>query len=230
MEGIRWRGAYRSLVSDEAPSTAGPRGATQREQAEVEFSRIVAFSDGVFAIAITLLVLGLEVPPGTTDLGEALRDRGDELFAYAISFAVLGRLWIAHHRFFSSLARFDGALMALNLLYLAWIALVPFTSEILGDYGDQSVAVIAFAVNITGVSLTFALQIHYSYRRGLVRPAARELERRYTGPANFLFTAVFASSIPVALLSPLAATLMWLALFFVGRRGADIVARMRASG
>jgi uncharacterized membrane protein len=218
------RGAYRVLVNDEASRSIGRRAVTRRDQAEVEFSRIVAFSDGVFAIAITLLVLGLEVPPDTTDLGQALRDRGNELFAYAISFAVLGKLWLAHHRFFSSLARFDSTLMGLNLLYLAWIALVPFTSEVMGDYGDESSAVIVFAINITGISLTFALQIYYSYRRDLVRPEAHELERRFVGPANFFFTAVFAASIPVALLSPTLASLMWLGVFLVGRRARDRIA------
>lgn len=204
------------------------RRATHRDQAEIEFSRIVAFSDGVFAIAITLLVLGLEVPADATDLGQALRDRSNELFAYGISFAVLGKLWLSHHRFFSGVARFDNTLMGLNLLYLAWIALVPFTSDLLGDYTDQPQAVIAYAVNITGVSLTFGGQILYAYRRDLVRPSARELERRFAGPANLLIAFVFAVSIPVALLSPTAAALVWLAAFLVGRRTADFVAGQRA--
>ena len=106
-----------------------PRSVRDREDSEIEFSRVVAFSDGVFAIAITLLVLALEIPAGVDDLGQALRDRGDEFFAYGLSFAVMASLWIDHHRFFGALERFDGRLMALNLLYLAFVALVPFTSE-----------------------------------------------------------------------------------------------------
>jgi uncharacterized membrane protein len=206
----------------------GGRRTQHRDQAEIEFSRIVAFSDGVFAIAITLLVLGLEVPRDVDDLGQALRDRSNELIAYAISFAVLGKLWLAHHRFFSSVLRFDSTLMGLNLLYLAWIALVPFTADLLGDYTDEPQAVIAYAINITGVSLTFAVQIFYCYRHDLVRPEARQLERRFAGPANFLVAAVFAVSIPIALLSPTAAMLIWLGVFFVGRRAADLVAGQEA--
>src|SRR5215212_2995635 len=109
-----------------------------RDEAEVEFNRIVAFSDGVFAIAITLLVLGLTVPPNHPDLTRLLLNNQDDFIAYAISFAVLGKYWLLHHRFFSALERFDGRLMGLNLVYLAFIALVPFSSQVLGDYSGTT--------------------------------------------------------------------------------------------
>ena len=192
--------------------------ARQRDEWSIEFSRIVAFSDGVFAIAITLLVLALEVPENADDLADSiLRQRGD-VFAYALSFAVLGKLWMSHHRFFSVLDRFDGRLMALNLLYLAFVALVPYTSELLGDYGEQAPAVILYAVGLAGVSLAFAAQIVYAYRAGLVKPEVRGAERRFAVPASFLVSAIFLASIPVALLSPDAAILMWLGIFLVGDR------------
>jgi uncharacterized membrane protein len=168
------------------------------------------------------------VPPDTEDLGQALRDRENELFAYALSFAVLGKLWLAHHRFFASVARFDGTLMGLNLFYLAWVALVPFTSELLGDFNDDSAAVVVYAVNMTALTLIFAGKIAYAYRRDLMTPEAREYERRFAGPGNFLIAIVFAASIPVALLSTTAATLMWLLVFLVGRRLGDVVAGQRA--
>jgi len=189
-----------------------------REEAEVEFNRIVAFSDGVFAIAITLLVLGLTVPEKTPDLTQALLDNHNDLLAYAISFAVLGKYWLAHHRFFSALARFDGTLMGLNLLYLAFIAIVPFTSGVLGDYDNNTAAIVLYAINMTLVSGSFYAQIVYSYRNGLVRPEARAYEHRYVGPASLVVIGVFLLSIPVAFASPLAATLMWLAIFFIGNR------------
>jgi uncharacterized membrane protein len=200
----------------------------EREEAETEFARVVAFSDGVFAIAITLLVLALEVPANAGDLAQALRDRENEFFAYALSFAVLGKLWLAHHRFFFSLARFDNTLMGLNLLYLACVALVPFTSELLGDFSDDPAAVIAYAVNMTAISLVFAAQIVYAYRRDLVTGEARDYERRFAGPANFVVAAVFAASIPVALLSTTAATLMWLLIFLTGRWLSDRLAGQRS--
>jgi uncharacterized membrane protein len=196
----------------------------QRHEAEVEFSRIVAFSDGVFAIAITLLVLGLAVPEDSHNIARELLDNRDDLLAYAISFAVLGRYWMAHHRFFSALARFDGTLMGLNLLYLAFIAIVPFTSEVLGDYSRETDAIVLYAINMILVSGSFQAQLIYSYRNNLVRAEARAYERRYAGPANLVVIGVFLISIPIAFVSPLAATLMWLATFFVGRWLSDRLA------
>ncbi|MFL5892836.1 MAG: TMEM175 family protein [Solirubrobacterales bacterium] len=189
-----------------------------RDEAEVEFNRIVAFSDGVFAIAMTLLVLGLTVPSGSEDLTHDLLDNQGDFLAYGISFAVLGRYWLSHHRFFSALERFDGRLMALNLFYLAWIALVPFTSEVLGDYGDTTDAVVLYAINLILVSASFYAQLVYADRAGLLKPAAQEYERHQNGPLTLVVISVFALSIPVAFLSPLAAELMWLATFFIGRQ------------
>jgi uncharacterized membrane protein len=188
-----------------------------RDEAGVEFNRIVAFSDGIFAIAITLLVLGLTLPPHVPDLTRALLDNEGDFLAYAISFAVLGRYWLAHHRFFSALERFDGRLMALNLLYLAWIALVPFTSGVLGDYGDTTDAAVLYAVNMMLVSGSFYLQLVYSYRADLLLAAAREYEWRRNAPVNLVVVGVFAASIPVAFASALAAELMWVLTFFIGR-------------
>lgn len=203
-----------------------------RDEAEVEFNRIVAFSDGIFAIAITLLVLGLTIPehlsPGELT-HELLQNQGDFL-AYAISFAVLARFWLAHHRFFSALERFDGRLMALNLLYLAWIALVPFTSQILGDYGDTVDAAVLYAINMILVSASFYAQLTYSDRAGLFRPEAHEYERRYNAPISLVVIGVFAASIPVAFVNVLAAELMWLLTFVIGRQVTRRMVRRRSPG
>jgi uncharacterized membrane protein len=204
-------------------------GPAHRDEAEIEFARVVAFSDGVFAIAITLLVLTLEIPPGVDDLGAALRDHGNDLFAYALSFAVIGKFWLAHHRFYGSLLRFDGMLMGLNLFYLAWIAIVPFSTDLLGNYSDEPVSVIIYACNMAACSGTFVIQIVYAYRRGLIRTEARRLEYRYTGPPNLVVVGVFLASIPVALLSVTAAQLMWLAIFLIGGPAGDRIARRRVA-
>ena len=84
---------------------------------EEEFARVLAFSDGVYAIAITLLVLSIDVPTShasqrTTSCSTRSRDRHPQIISYAISFAVIGRYWLAHHQFFSRLSALDGGLIA----------------------------------------------------------------------------------------------------------------------
>ena len=125
-------------------------------------------SDGVFATAITLLVLTFELPPGLGDLGAELRDRAGELVAYAISFAVLGKLWLAHHGFLSREGRLDGALLGVNLLYLTCIALVPFTTDLLAKHSGEPLAVIAYALNLA-ISFGLAFSIRYAWRRDRAR-------------------------------------------------------------
>jgi uncharacterized membrane protein len=207
---------------------ASLRRILHRDEAGVEFARVVAFSDGIFAIAMTLLVLAVEVPPNAGDLGQALIDARSDFFAYILSFAVLAKLWLAHHRFFGAVLRFDNALMALNLVYLGCVALVPVTTDLLGEYSGERAAVIVYAANMAAVTLTFTTSIIYAYRRNLMRPEMKQFERRFAGPSNFLVTGIFLLSIPVAFLSPDVATLMWLAIFLVGRQVADRVAASRA--
>jgi len=199
-----------------------------RREQELEFSRVVAFSDGVFAIAITLLVLGLEVPSHVSDLGQALRDRADDLYAYALSFAVLGSLWLSHHRFYGSLARFDSRLIALNLVYLAFVALVPFTSDLLGDYSGSTSAVVIYALVMAAISIAFGIQIRYAFRHGLVRSEVQPYARRFAGRASVVISGGFLISIAVAFVSVEVATYMWVAIAFFGPRIADALAGKRS--
>ncbi len=193
---------------------AKERKTKRREGNEIEFSRIVAFSDGVFAIAITLLVLAINIPDHLQDesLSSALWGQRQDLLAYGLSFAVIGRFWVVHHRFFSEVIGFDNRLLALNIFYLAWIVLIPFSSEVLGDHGGETAAVILYAANLSGVVLTGMWMAADARRAGLTAiDAATHHEQRYR---SLYIAAVFLASIPVAFLAPGIASLMWLALFF----------------
>jgi uncharacterized membrane protein len=196
------------------------QAARRREENEVEFSRIVAFSDGVFAIAITLLVLNLNVPEHIhgDDLNTVLWEQRQDLLAYAISFAVIGRFWVVHHGFFSSVVGFDGRLLGLNLFYLGWIALFPFSAGVFGDHAGDAAAIVLYALNLAGITLVGMLMATDARRAGLAKMSpeeAREGRRR-----ALTISAVFLASIPVALIDPHVAPLLWLVLFFdsVGRR------------
>jgi uncharacterized membrane protein len=196
------------------PAMPRSKDARGRKENEVEFSRIVAFSDGVFAIAITLLVLGLDISPSVPldEIARAIRDQWDNFLAFAISFAVIGRFWVVHHRFFGEVQAFDGRLLSLNLLYLATIVLIPFSSKVLGDYGSETAAAVLYAVNLSAVILVGLWMTGYAHRAGLTTidaAAHRETQVR----AGYI-AAVFLTSIPVAFLSPAVAELMWLGLFY----------------
>ena len=193
--------------------------ARRRDGNEIEFSRIVAFSDGVFAIAITLLVLGLGIPRHLhgESLAEALWGQRESLFAFALSFAVIGRFWVVHHRFFGDVVGFDGRLLGLNLFYLAWIVLIPFSSEVLGDHGGETAAVVLYAANLSAVTLVGLLMSTDAHRAGLAQtePGAEMVRQRR---ASFA-AAIFLASIPVAFVDASLAPYMWLALFlYTGER------------
>jgi uncharacterized membrane protein len=184
-----------------------------RADNEIEFGRIVAFSDGVFSIAITLLVLNLGIDKGLTEgqIDDALWDQREMFFAYAISFAVIGRFWLVHHRFFSEVNAFDGRLIGLNLVYLGWVVLIPFSSEVLGEYGGKTTAVVLYSVNLAVVVLLGLLMSVDARRRGLTRIDDRTHRENQIRAAYI--AGIFGLSIPIALVAPNVAPWLWLVLF-----------------
>ncbi|HEU5251728.1 MAG TPA: TMEM175 family protein [Solirubrobacterales bacterium] len=189
---------------------AAPR---QRKENEVEFGRIVAFSDGVFSIAITLLVLNIGIDKGLTEgqIDDALWDQRDLFFAYAISFAVIGRFWLVHHRFFSEVRAFDGRLISLNLVYLGSIVLIPFSSELLGEYGGTTTAVVFYSLNLAVVVLLGLLMNVDARRRGLTKIDHRT--HRENQIRGSYIAGIFLLSIPIAYFAPDLAPYLWLVLF-----------------
>jgi uncharacterized membrane protein len=188
--------------------------AKRREENEIEFSRIVAFSDGVFSIAITLLVLNLGIERGLADdeIWHALRDQWENLVSYAISFAVIARFWLNHHRFFGEVTAFDGRLIGLNMLYLGFVVLIPFSSEVLGEYGSQTPSVVVYAVNLAAVVIIGFWMASDARRAGLTSIDERT---RREGVVRAIFIAsVFLVSIPIAFIDPHIAPFFWLILFF----------------
>src|SRR5690242_10945813 len=112
-----------------------------------ETSRVEAFSDGVFAIAITLLILDVHVPGGPAgSLGSALFRQWPTYVSFLISFAFIGIMWVNHHRLFNHIRRSDNRLLFLNLLLLLGVTFVPFPTALLAAHLRGSDAVVAAAV------------------------------------------------------------------------------------
>ena len=120
-------------------------------------------------------------------------------------------MWLRHHSFFRELSGIDRPLALLNLLYLGFVALIPFPTGLIAERGDESAAVIVYALTFAISSAVAAQMRLVAERNGLCEPEPWSTLERFAVPA------VFAASIPIALIDPTAATLSWLALIPVGR-------------
>ena len=117
--------------------------------------RVEAFSDGVIAILITIMVLELKVPAGPT-LG-ALRENVPVLLTYLLSFVFLGIYWNNHHHMFHATDRVNGAVMWANLHLLFWLSLVPFVTRWMGEYHRDAVPTAVYGVVLVGAAIAYTV-------------------------------------------------------------------------
>jgi uncharacterized membrane protein len=138
----------------------------RRDGRGTEMERIVYFSDAVFAIAITLLVLEIRVPDGLSpkELTTALGEMWPRYLSYLISFSVIGGYWSAHHRIFRYVKAYDRRLVSLNLLFLSSVAFLPFPVSLFGEYTGQKVAVEVYAGSVAATGLFLAATWWYATR------------------------------------------------------------------
>jgi uncharacterized membrane protein len=178
--------------------------------------RILALSDAVFAISMTLLILEIAVPAATGDarLPRALLGLWPRYLAYLLSFLVIARFWVAHHQAFRLIARFDSVLVWLNLLLLMFVAFLPFPTAVLGEHAGSPAAAVLYAVSVCLASAASAACWWYASGRGKL------LKPHVTGPhiravrARGLSSAVFfALTLPVAFFAPYPAEILWLLAF-----------------
>jgi len=182
-----------------------------------EVARIEAFSDGVFAIAITLLSLGLVIPM-RDNLGTALHDLWPDFFALALSFAVIGSYWMFHHRLFTAVVRYDRRLIWINLLVLFFIAIMPFSASVIADYGGEPLAVVVYAANIIGVGLaSTALTAYVFVGRRMCASSVSDARIRYPVVRGLVTPCYFAASLLLLLIPVSTSTveLSWFGLFVV---------------
>lgn len=152
------------------------RGDGSRQVATADTtSRIEALTDGVFAIVMTLMVFDIRVPLEAPDgLGRAVAELWPKFFAYAVSFVQLGIYWAGHRSQYNFIRREDHALRWISLLFLAIVALVPFSTQLLGNYLDHRLALALYAANF--IALSLVLCWHWLHATGDRRLVPRELE------------------------------------------------------
>lgn len=157
--------------------------------------RLEALSDGIFAIAMTLLVLELPVPRGSRHLAEDLLHHWPSYAAYVVSFVTVAIVWINHHRQMDGVAIADRTLLELNLLLLLFVALVPWPTGLVSEYlreGDQgSTAAVAYGLVMLAMAASFSLTwLHLMRKPELVEEQLRPrlpvaLRRSLVGPVLY---------------------------------------------
>jgi uncharacterized membrane protein len=182
--------------------------------------RVEAFSDGVLAIAITLLVLEIRLPATSGeggDLGEALGAIWPRYLAYATTFVIIGIMWANHHGLFQLVDRVDQGLLLANTLLLGGISFLPFPTSVLAEHWNQHEALLLYGGTLTGIALLYNLVWHYARLRGLLVPGldatvVRRISSRYVaGPL------VYAAAMLLAPFHPGLSMATWvgLAVFFL---------------
>ncbi|MCX5085915.1 TMEM175 family protein [Streptomyces sp. NPDC056121] len=196
-------------------------------------ARFLALSDGVFAIAMTLLALDITLPAGLDPAGfeRALGDVVPNLWAYAISFLVIAAFWRGHHEMFRSTREVDGTVIRIGLLGLGLIALMPFPTTLLAEYGDQPQAVALYSGAVAAMGAAqLALAVVLWKRPWLGREALPDPVARNDVADLASVVLVFAVAVPLAFVSPAGAKWWWVVLIPVkavtGNRGK----RLRAAG
>ncbi len=138
-------------------------------------ARLEAFSDGVFAIAITLLVLEISVPLSSEDdLLKALGEQWPSYLGYVVSFSTIGAVWLAHTVITEYLDHADAKILRLNLLLLLVVAFMPFPTKLLAGFADNAdaerVAATVYGINLLLTMVMVSLLWRYALREHLVRP------------------------------------------------------------
>jgi len=190
--------------------------------------RLVFFSDAIFAIAMTLLVLDIPRPRSGADLTTFLTTHDGKFIAFFISFWVIALFWLGHHRLFRYVRHYDHGLLMLNLGLLFCVAFLPYPSAILGDRADSVSATIFYAVVMSVAGLSSATLTWYAVsHRGFTGPVPTAMARYYAF-RGLAATVVFAISIPIALAAgPTAAQAWWFVLFAL-QVGARRIAERRS--
>ncbi len=142
--------------------------------------RLETFTDGVIAIVVTLLVLELHVPSAEDgDLGRALLALMPKFASFAVSFVTVAIYWVNHHHFFERVHYTDWLLLWLNNHFLFWLALIPFTTALVGDYIEDPLAVAIYALNLFLTAAGFVAMGQYAlFGGGLADASVPMAERR----------------------------------------------------
>jgi uncharacterized membrane protein len=191
--------------------------------------RFEAFSDGVFAFAITLLILGIVLPefknppPSEAQLAHALVRLWPNLLAYAMSFAVIGILWQNHHALFRLVHHVDRSTIYWNLVLLGVTAFIPFATSTLGAYPTMRPAAFLYGLTLTSSATAINLMLAHLVRSGAFAPHVSRATIRQTFVAYRVAWTTYGIATLMALVAPVLSFALYLLIvvYFLIPRGVD---------
>jgi uncharacterized membrane protein len=183
----------------------------------LEYDRVLFFSDAIFAIAITLLVLEIRIPEVAAGT-EQLRRAAPNIFSFVLSFAVIGLFWMGHHSLFRYIVVLDRPLIVINLVFLGTIAFLPYPTAFLGrSHGPSTVAIIFYATCMAVAGFgELMIWVYAALARQLLVPGTSREVRRYVALRLARVPVIFLLSVPIALASPSLAAYFWIMIGVAG--------------
>jgi len=194
----------------------GKPGVYHREGGGLEFDRVSFFTDAVYAIAMTLLVVDLHIPAAPGGLLAALDAMSYEVFGFFLGFLIIGRFWLAHHQFFASLRSIDLGMVRVNLVYLALVAFCPFPVGLISAYEEDPTAFLLFAATVGGISLLEVVLLVMAARGGHLARDLSPRGLRYTVAMATSPVAMILLSLPLVAFGTTVALLSWFAMVPIG--------------
>jgi uncharacterized membrane protein len=190
------------------------------DQDDIGGERLLTLSDGVVAIALTLLILGIQVPApdslhdpdSVSALAGALSHTVDGWISYVISFYVIAQFWMVHRQFFRRVRGHRDGVAAWNFLFLFTITVMPFTSDLIGKFPENPLSVIIFSANLILATLARFGMLWFIRRHGLLAAQGTPSRGQFTSLQGIINIFFYVLAIPVALVSPDLAKFCWLGL------------------
>ena len=209
---VSWRQSESRVtrISNTGGSTIGRMRSEKPLTYRMQLSRtrVEALTDGVFAVAMTLLVLDIKVPElqpplDISQLPGRLLALWPKFLSYTISFVILGVYWVGHHIQLSYIRRVDRPLLWINLLFLLWVVLVPFSTALLSEYPKAQIAITIYGLNLIAIGVTLA--VHWWYATAEARHVDADIHPGLVRGAllrTLMAPAVYVVAIAVSFLRP----------------------------
>ena len=184
----------------------------------MDTKRLETLVDGIFAIAMTLLVLALAVPDITgplsnTAVQNSLYSLIPSFYTLVMSFILLALFWSNHHRAFHKINEMNTPLLWINVIWLLFIVLVPFSASLTGKYGEFSISHIIFNLNMLGIALFLGLNWYYATKKNFIDEKVPSRDIKVTIRTNVLFIVISLLALSLSFVLPRWSALVYLLIF-----------------